>query len=169
MSLIYCLLPWRSSWFSTNQIDLSTCVWFGFIIWISFPIWFPSCGVFNMIWLAFRANSVNALQQLPQIRSARARLDASSPDFRSQWLDGSLQAHVNIVSHFLYRERDSSECVHYGLSFMEIVQTAVFICPYFEQHYFYEESTEVTTIKRKHLVCISLNSTPTSCLFFYRK
>jgi len=32
---------------------------------------------------------------------------------------------------------------------MEIVPTAIFFCPYFKQCYFYEESTEVTTIKKK--------------------
>lgn len=84
---------------------------------------------------------------------------------------GSLPA-VNIImtayDTFLFfslsRKGYTKECVTSRLSSMVFVRTMeIFICPYFKQHYFYEESAEVTTIK--HLVCISLKINLCSCLF----
>lgn len=82
MSLIFCLL-YLTFLFGFDKLDW--LIHWSFHSDSSFGYWLFShfFQIFSfMIWLAFRAISVNALQQLPQICSARARLDASSPDFR---------------------------------------------------------------------------------------
>lgn len=131
------------------QIGL-TILWFfhpSFMSWIAFSVPFRSCIALIMIWVAFRANLVNALQQLPQISSARAQLDVSFArrTRRLQWLDGS---HLHGFTFSLLRKGFKWMCELWTFLYWDR-SNSNFLCPYFEQHYFYEESTEVTTIKKK--------------------
>lgn len=124
-----------------------------------FPVSFRSCTALIMIWVAFRANLVNALQQLPQISSARAQLDVSLRDLRDGCSDWMVCCSFTLTwFHIFFIEKGIQMNVWImDFPLLRSFQQQFSLSLFWAALFLWGVYRGYNNKKRKHLVCISLN------------